>query len=36
MSSFVFNSKKPFHPNLFLNYLNQSFPQNIIRSKGGG
>ncbi len=34
ISSFVFNSKKPFHPDRFLNYLNQSFPQNIIRSKG--
>jgi len=34
LSSFVFNSKKPFHPDRFLNYLNQSFPQNIIRSKG--
>jgi G3E family GTPase len=34
ISSFVFRSKKPFHPYRFLNYLNQSFPQNIIRSKG--
>jgi len=34
LSSFVFNSKKPFHPDRFLNYINQSFPQNIIRSKG--
>ena len=34
ISSFVFKSKKPFHPVRFLNYLNQSFPQNIIRSKG--
>jgi G3E family GTPase len=34
ISSFVFRSKKPFHPDRFLNYLNQSFPQNIIRSKG--
>ena len=34
ISSFVFRSKKPFHPSRFLNYLNQSFPQNIIRSKG--
>ncbi|CAZ98510.1 GTP-binding protein [Zobellia galactanivorans] len=34
ISSFVFRSKKPFHPERFLNYLNQSFPQNIIRSKG--
>lgn len=34
ISSFVFRSKKPFHPDRFLTYLNQSFPQNIIRSKG--
>jgi len=34
ISSFVFRSKKPFHPERFLNYLNQDFPQNIIRSKG--
>ena len=34
ISSFVFKSKKPFHPERFLNYLNQRFPQNIIRSKG--
>ena len=34
ISSFVFRSKKPFHPERFLKYLNTSFPQNIIRSKG--
>ncbi|EAR12970.1 putative nitrile hydratase activator-like regulatory protein [Polaribacter irgensii 23-P] len=34
ISSFVFRSKKPFHPERFLNYLNEAFPQNIIRSKG--
>jgi len=34
IGSFVFKSKKPFHPDRFMNYLNQSFPQNIIRSKG--
>ncbi|WP_158837606.1 GTP-binding protein [Polaribacter sp. L3A8] len=34
ISSFVFRSKKPFHPERFLTYLNQRFPQNIIRSKG--
>ncbi|GAA4232173.1 zinc metallochaperone GTPase ZigA [Postechiella marina] len=34
INSFVFRSKKPFHPERFLRYLNQSFPQNIIRSKG--
>ncbi|MEO9893915.1 GTP-binding protein [Aurantibacter sp.] len=34
ISSFVFKSKKPFHPERFLCYLNERFPQNIIRSKG--
>jgi len=34
IGSFVFRSKKPFHPERFLNYLNERFPQNIIRSKG--
>ena len=34
ISSFVFRSKKPFHPERFLRYLNERFPQNIIRSKG--
>ncbi len=34
ISSFVFRSKKPFHPERFLTYLNERFPQNIIRSKG--
>lgn len=34
ISSFVFRSKKPFHPERFLDYLNERFPQNIIRSKG--
>jgi len=34
INSFVFRSKKPFHPERFLNYLNQRFPQNIIRCKG--
>ncbi len=34
ISSFVFRSKTPFHPDRFLNYLNERFPQNIIRSKG--
>ncbi|WP_299549700.1 GTP-binding protein [Seonamhaeicola sp.] len=34
IGSFVFRSKRPFHPERFLNYLNQEFPQNIIRSKG--
>ena len=30
----MFRSKRPFHPERFLNYLNQGFPQNVIRSKG--
>lgn len=34
IGSFVFRSKKPFHPERFLKYLNEDFPQNIIRSKG--
>ena len=34
IGSFVFRSKKPFHPERFLRYLNERFPQNIIRSKG--
>lgn len=34
IGSFVFRNKKPFHPERFLTYLNQHFPQNIIRSKG--
>jgi len=34
IGSFVFRSNRPFHPVRFLNYLNQNFPQNIIRSKG--
>ncbi|MDN6342317.1 MAG: GTP-binding protein [Lactococcus lactis] len=34
ISSMVFRSRKPFHPERFLNYLNSGFPQNIIRSKG--
>ena len=34
ISSFVFRSKQPFHPERFLSYLNEHFPQNIIRSKG--
>ncbi|MDD7884488.1 GTP-binding protein [Flavivirga sp. 57AJ16] len=34
ISSLVFRSKKPFHPDRFLKYLDTGFPQNIIRSKG--
>ena len=34
ISSFVFRSKKPFHPERFLKYINKDFPTTIIRSKG--
>jgi G3E family GTPase len=34
ISSTVFRSNKPFHPERFWNYINKEFPQNIIRSKG--
>jgi G3E family GTPase len=34
MSSFVFRSETPFHPERFFNYVNERFPNNVIRSKG--
>ena len=34
IGSFVFRSKKPFHPKRFLDFVNNRFPTNIIRSKG--
>lgn len=34
IGSFVFRSKKPFHPERFLNFIQNQFPTNIIRSKG--
>jgi len=34
ISSTIFRSKKPFHPERLWAYLNQHFPPNIIRSKG--
>lgn len=34
LGSFVFRSRKPFHPTRFLNYITSQFPANIIRSKG--
>ncbi|MBC9911185.1 GTP-binding protein [Chitinophaga varians] len=34
ISSFVYRSRKPFHPERFWQYLNEHWPGNIIRSKG--
>ena len=34
INSFVFRSKKPFHPERFWDYAQHQFPQNILRSKG--
>ena len=34
ISSFVFKSKRPFDPKRFWDYLQQKFPDTIIRSKG--
>ncbi len=34
ISSTVFRSKKPFHPERLWHYINKEFPQTIIRSKG--
>ncbi len=34
ISSFVYQNSKPFHPDRFLNYVAQDFPNSIIRSKG--
>jgi len=34
ISSFVYRSRKPFHPERFWHYLNQDWHSNIIRSKG--
>ena len=34
IGSFVFRSKKPFHPERFLNFIQNDFPNNVIRSKG--
>jgi len=34
ISSFVYRSQKPFDPDRFWNYVQGSFPSNIIRSKG--
>lgn len=34
ISSFVFRSRKPFHPKRFWEYVSHHWPTNIIRSKG--
>jgi G3E family GTPase len=34
ISSFVFRSKRPFHPMRFWKYLNEEYPSGIIRAKG--
>lgn len=34
ISSFVFRSPKPFHPERFWKYLTESYPNGIIRAKG--
>lgn len=34
ISSFVFRDKRPFHPGRFWVYIQQSWPANILRSKG--
>lgn len=34
ISSFVFRSQKPFHPERWHTYLNENYPNNVIRAKG--
>lgn len=34
ISSFVFRSHRPFHPQRFWQYLNQDYPNTVIRAKG--
>jgi len=34
ISSFVFRDQRPFHPERFLDYVNNRFPSTVIRSKG--
>jgi G3E family GTPase len=34
LSSFVFRSSKPFHPERFWNYIGNEWPANVFRSKG--
>jgi G3E family GTPase len=34
ISSFVFRNQKPFHPERFWKYLNEDYPNGVIRAKG--
>jgi G3E family GTPase len=34
ISSFILKSSRPFHPRRFWNYVNERWPENVIRSKG--
>ncbi|WBX98019.1 GTP-binding protein [Chryseobacterium gambrini] len=34
IGSFVFRHKRPFHPMRFWNYLNQKYPEGVMRAKG--
>jgi G3E family GTPase len=34
ISSFIYTSRNPFHPERFWDFVNNEFPSNIIRSKG--
>ncbi|UOE37482.1 GTP-binding protein [Chryseobacterium oryzae] len=34
ISSFVFRHNKPFHPTRFYNYLNENYPEGVMRAKG--
>ncbi|MBB6325829.1 G3E family GTPase [Algoriphagus iocasae] len=34
ISSFVYRNRRPFHPRKFWNYISNSWPANVVRSKG--
>ncbi len=34
ISSFVFRNRRPFHPERFWKYLNEDYPEGVIRAKG--
>lgn len=34
ISSFVFRDQRPFHPGRFMKYIRNSWPSNVVRSKG--